>query len=80
MNYYMLLRAAHDRGDVVLAGAVGDPPDGALLIFRADSRKVVEEFALSDPYVTHGLVTRWHVRPWSVVVEPSAGSWKPVLS
>jgi uncharacterized protein YciI len=29
---------------------------------------VVERFAEQDPYVRHGLVTRWTVRAWNVVV------------
>jgi len=32
-----LVRAAHARGKLVMAGALGDPPDGALLVFRGDS-------------------------------------------
>jgi hypothetical protein len=42
--------------------------DGALLVFRAPSISVVEEFARNDPYVKSGLVTEWTVRSWSVVV------------
>ena len=60
--------AAHRRGELLLAGALGDPPDGALLVFRTSERSIVEEFARNDPYVTHGLVTRWEVRPWAVVI------------
>jgi len=63
-----LIRAAHGRGELLLAGALGDPPDGALLVFRADSAEVAERFATADPYVTGGLVTRWSVRPWNVVI------------
>jgi uncharacterized protein YciI len=68
-------RDAHRRGDLLLAGALGDPPDRALLVFRTQDPSVVEEFARTDPYVTGGLVTRWEVRPWNVVIgnEP-AGS------
>jgi uncharacterized protein YciI len=29
---------------------------------------VVEEFVRNDPYVIHGLVTRWEVRAWAVVI------------
>jgi uncharacterized protein YciI len=29
---------------------------------------MAESFAASDPYVVNGLVTRWTVRPWTVVV------------
>lgn len=63
-----LLREAHARGEIVLAGAVGDPPEAALLVFRADSPSTAEAFARGDPYVIKGLVTRWTVRPWNVVV------------
>ena len=67
-----LVRDAHARGELMLAGALGDPPDGALLVFRADSAEVVERFASADPYVTNGLVKRWRVRPWTVVVGAAA--------
>ena len=63
-----LIREAHASGDLVVAGALGDPPDGALLVFRAENADVVERFAKADPYVTGGLVTRWSVRPWNVVI------------
>ncbi|HXI29360.1 MAG TPA: YciI-like protein [Vicinamibacterales bacterium] len=67
-THLRLIREAHDRGLLVLAGAVGDPPDGALLVFRADSALPVEDFARADPYVREGLVTAWRVRPWHVVI------------
>ncbi|HZY90389.1 MAG TPA: YciI-like protein [Gemmataceae bacterium] len=63
-----LAREAHRRGELLLAGALADPADRALLVFRAADRSVAEDFARNDPYVTHGLVTRWEVRPWSVVI------------
>jgi uncharacterized protein YciI len=63
-----LVRDAHARGELVMAGALGDPPSGALLIFRAADRSTAERFATSDPYVANGLVRRWDVRPWTVVV------------
>jgi len=59
---------AHGRGELVMAGALGNPPEGALIVFKADSAEVVERFARADPYVTEGLVTRWRVLPWNVVV------------
>ena len=67
-----LVRAAHARGELVLAGALGDPPDGALLVFRADGAALAERFARADPYVMQGLVTGWRVRPWNVVVGDGA--------
>lgn len=63
-----LARAAHADGTIVLAGALADPPDHAVLIFRADSADVAERFAAADPYVKAGLVTNWYVRPWTVVI------------
>ena len=73
-------RAAHlqmawessGRGELVLGGALADPPDRAVLLFRADSPRVVEDFAKVDPYVTNGLVRRWQVREWTTVAGTAA--------
>jgi len=67
-EHLRLAREAHQCGALVLGGALTDPADRALLVFRAASRSVAEEFARHDPYVVHGLVTRWEVRPWAVVI------------
>lgn len=61
-------RAAHERGELRLAGAFAEPVDGAALFFSAPTKAVVEDFARADPYVTGGLVTRWVVREWTTVV------------
>jgi uncharacterized protein len=61
-------RAAEARGELVLAGALASPPDGAVLLFQGDSPAAAEAFAAADPYVTNGLVTRWRVREWTTVV------------
>ena len=61
------VRDAHGRGELRLAGALSDPPDGALFVFRSESAQVAEDFARTDPYVLNGLITSWRVRPWSVV-------------
>jgi hypothetical protein len=52
---------------MVMGGAVGNPPDGAVLVFRGESADVAEAFARADPYVKQGLVTRWTVKPWTLV-------------
>jgi uncharacterized protein len=67
-------RAAHARGDLLLAGALTDPPDRALLVFTADSPAVAEEFARNDVYVREGVVTAWTVRPWTVVIGAAPGA------
>jgi uncharacterized protein YciI len=74
------LRAAHltyarravDDGVLILGGALADPVDGAVLLFRADSRGTVERFAAADPYVLNGLVKSWRVREWTTVVGKDA--------
>ena len=59
---------AVERGDIVVAGALADPVDGAVLMFQGEDKSVAEDFARADPYVTNGLVARWHVREWTTVV------------
>ena len=67
-----LANAAQERGELVMAGALADPPDMAVLVFDADSPEVVERFAEADPYVVNGLVTSWRVRRWTVVIGEGA--------
>jgi uncharacterized protein YciI/heme-degrading monooxygenase HmoA len=69
---------ASERGELMLGGALADPIDGAVLLFRGDSPEVAENFARTDPYVTSGAVKRWHVRQWTTVVgEDSAIPTRP---
>jgi uncharacterized protein YciI len=63
-----LAREANRRGELLMAGAFADPVDGALLVFQGPDRSVAERFAQRDPYVLRGLVTRWEVHAWTVVV------------
>ena len=63
-----LARAAHERGELLLAGAFADPVDGAALLFTTEDRAVVERFAREDPYVREGLISAWSIHRWNVVV------------
>ncbi len=63
---------AHDRGELVLGGALGDPPESAILLFKCDSPGIPEAFAKADPYVQNGLIERWRVLPWITVVGATA--------
>jgi uncharacterized protein YciI len=63
-----LARQAQQRGEVVMGGALADPVDGAILVFRGDSTDVAEAFAKADPYVINGLVKAWRVRKWNTVI------------
>lgn len=65
-------RALQDRGELRLGGALAEPADGAVLVFDADDRGVVEDFARRDPYVLNGVVTAWRVREWTVVIGTDA--------
>jgi uncharacterized protein len=68
------------RGELILGGALGDPPDRALLVFRAADRGAAESFAKADPYVTSGLVERWEVQPWNSVVGLREGDVDPLAA
>ena len=69
--------AAHARGELLLAGALAGPVDGAVLLFKGDSPDVPERFAKADPYVVNGLVSRWRIREWTTVVGEAAAN--PVM-
>jgi hypothetical protein len=72
-EHLRLAREAHARGELLLAGALADPP-AALLVFQSSGPEAAESFAYNDPYVKNGLVTRWKVRAWTVVI----GNEEPV--
>ena len=67
-EHLRLANAARNQGTLIMGGALADPADEALLVFKADSPHVAEDFAKNDPYVKNGLITEWKVRPWTVVV------------
>ena len=75
-EHLTLAWAAHERGELLLGGALADPVDGAVLLFTGDSPAAAEAFVAADPYVRNGLVKRWRVRPWTTVV--GAGAASPV--
>ena len=70
------LRAAHlahlnasiERDEAQLGGAMADkgPPMG-MMLFKAETREPAETFAMTDPYVTGGIVSSWRVREWTTV-------------
>jgi uncharacterized protein len=66
--------AASERDELVLGGALANPPDAAILLFQGDSPAVAEQFAKEDPYVLNGVVKRWYVREWTTVVGREAAT------
>jgi uncharacterized protein YciI len=65
-------KKAYQRGELVLGGALTDPVDAAVLVFRGSSPETAEAFAKADPYVINGLVKAWRVRKWMTVVGDDA--------
>jgi uncharacterized protein len=65
---------AHERGELILGGALADPVDQGIVLFQGESPEVARRFAESDPYVKNGLVARWRVRPWTTVVGGGAAT------
>jgi uncharacterized protein YciI len=71
-EHIALAREAVGRGELVLGGALAQPVDGVVLLFRGSSPAPAEAFAKADPYVLNGIVTRWRVREWTTVVGADA--------
>jgi len=70
--HLVLAWAAADQGDLILGGAIGDPPESALLLFA--NAGAARAFAEADPYVANGLVAHWEVLPWNTVVGAQAAN------
>lgn len=62
------------RGELVLGGALADPADAAILLFKGSSPAAAEAFAREDPYVRNGVVVTWRVREWTTVAGPDAAT------
>jgi uncharacterized protein YciI len=45
-----------------------------VLLFTGDGPEAAERFARADPYVVHGLVRQWRVRPWTTVIGKDAAN------
>jgi uncharacterized protein len=67
-EHLKLASAANKKGELIIAGAFSDPPDKALLIFRAQDKTIIENFVKNDPYFKNGLITSYEIREWTVVI------------
>lgn len=65
---------AHERGELVLGGALADPVDTGVLLFNCGSPQVAERFAAADPYVKNGLVRKYRIRSWTSVIGKDAAT------
>ncbi len=66
-EHLALVRRWKADGRLAMAGAMGDPPHGALFVFDVEDPAVVEEFAAADPYRAAGLVAAQRIETWNVV-------------
>jgi uncharacterized protein len=71
-EHLALARAAAERGEIVVGGALASPADRAIILFKGDSPAAAERFVAADPYVKNGLVKSWSIREWTTVVGPLA--------
>ena len=61
------LHEFHDRGVLLMVGTFDEPMNGdAMGVFT--TREAAEEFVAGDPFVLHGVVAEWTVRPWDEVL------------
>ena len=67
-EHLALARIANKNGSLIMGGALVDPVDGAMMIFKGDSPDVAIEFVNDDPYHKNGLISEWYVREWTVVI------------
>jgi uncharacterized protein YciI len=67
-DHLALARRWKADGRIVMAGALGSPPHGALFVFRVDDPAEIDEFVGADPYVSGGIVTGHRVVAWNVVI------------
>lgn len=72
-EHLALAKAATERGELLLGGAL-DPAEEAVLLFAGEDAGAAEAFARTDPYVANGLVTAWRVREWLTVVGEGAAN------
>jgi uncharacterized protein len=57
----------HKKGELISAGALGNPAKDAMMIFKCDP-SIIEKFVENDPYFKNGLIVNWEIRPWNVVI------------
>ncbi len=56
----------HARGILLMAGPLGNPPEGAMGVFT--TKEAAEEFIKDDPFVVNGVVKSWRIVEWNEVL------------
>lgn len=67
-EHLTLLNKELEKKHVVLGGALNDPADQAVIVWNVDDIKIIEDFVAQDPYVKNGLVSKYEIRSWNVVI------------
>ena len=65
---HIKLAEDYNKEGTILSGGPLMPPTGAIFIFSAERMDIVENFVKKDPYVSAGLVTKYSIREWNVVI------------
>ncbi|MUP44640.1 hypothetical protein E0K83_02640 [Gramella sp. BOM4] len=61
-----MAKKAAENGELLLGGALDEPADLAILIFKTEAQ--ARDFAENDPYVKNGLIKNWKIRKWNAVI------------
>jgi uncharacterized protein YciI len=72
MAHFQSAQGALDRGELVLAGALANPADGAVFVWKCEDETPIRAFVEADPYRLNGLVTAWRIREWTTVAGKDA--------
>jgi len=67
-KHLQLLEIELKKKHIVLGGALSDPADQAVIIWRVEDKKIIEEFVNNDPYVKNGLISKYEIRSWNIVI------------
>lgn len=51
-----------------MGGALLEPNDTALIIFKCDMVEEILEFVNQDPYMENGLIKSFNIRLWSLAI------------
>lgn len=65
---HIALAEKYCKEGTILSGGPFTPPTGALFVFSADGKEIVEQFVKSDPYYGAGLITNYSIKEWNVVI------------
>jgi uncharacterized protein len=66
-SHRQYLTGLREKGQLVICGPFTDDA-GGLIVYDADSPAAVETILKGDPFYTNGIIAKYQVRPWKVVM------------